>query len=77
MLDRLRREIDKRRMVMWRGFAALKTAQREADKAKTQIPAPLLAKLRADIEFDKGNLNSAIVSLAAAERFPPLRSGRP
>ncbi len=76
MLNRLQSEITRRKMTVWKAFAKLRAAQREADKAKTTVPEPLLVSLREEIAFHQGNLRSAVISHEAASRFPPMARAR-
>lgn len=68
----LQTEVLVRRMHVTAAYARLHKEEREAQKEKRQLPNHMRVQLISEINFAQGNLDSAVIGLEAACKYPPL-----
>ncbi len=73
MKTRIQMEVVSRRLAVGAAYKRLRAEEREAQRERRQVPRVLLDKLQREISDAKLLVGSAIASLEAVCKYPPLK----
>lgn len=73
--ERINLEIVMRRLAVTAARTRLKAEEKEAAKENRKVPRVLYDRLMADLHSAEDAVQSAVISLEAVSRFPPLNRG--
>lgn len=72
LVDRLRLELEVRRMAVRAAIHRITLEEREASKDKRSVPRHLMDQLQTEVRYAKENVYACEAALCGASRFPPL-----